>query len=67
MDITDVKVYYLREGKPLSEEHKRRISVAMKSHYRAQPMTLQHKQKIAASMREVWKYWKQCWKDDGLI
>ena len=48
--MEDVIIYYLRDGHH-TEEHRKRISLAMKSHYAANPMTAEHKRKISEGMK----------------
>ena len=64
--MSDVIMYYLRDGHH-TEQHKQRISLSMKSHYKANPMTAEHKRKISEGMKKVWAYWKQCWAEQGLV
>ena len=62
----EVKVYYLKGG-TLTDENKKKISESMKRHYATHKMTAEHKHKISLSMKKVWRYWKECWRKDGLI
>ena len=64
--MQEVKLYYLKEG-VMTEEHKRKISESMKRYYATHKMTDEHRKKISESMKEVWRQWKQYWKDEGLI
>lgn len=60
----NVKMYYLCDRR-LTGDHKRKISVAMRRYYAANPMTVDHKQKIGESMKRVWAMWKRCWAEQG--
>ena len=63
----EVIIYHLRGGKPLSEDHRRKLSLAMKQHYKDHPMTVEHRRKISEGMKRAWVEWKEDWKRQGWI
>ncbi|MDY5302750.1 MAG: hypothetical protein SPH63_06975 [Candidatus Cryptobacteroides sp.] len=64
--MDEVQIYYLKCSK-MTEEHKRKISESMKRHYSTHKMSPEHRRKISEGMKKAWRYWKQCWKEEGLI
>ncbi len=62
-----VKYYYLRGGKPLREDHRKKISLAMKQHYKDYPMTIEHRRKISEGAKRVWAERKKYWREQGWI